>query len=122
MDCTNITLVGTISQISAIERVGPNKTEKCIIILETEGAYPQALKLDFMKDSVQKLNGFKTGDRVQVQVNLRGHEYNGKFYTNLTGWRIERANLPANAPQQATPQRERITTDLNAGPGEEYTY
>jgi hypothetical protein len=37
---------------------------------------------------------------VMVSFNLRGNEYNGKYYVNLQAWKIEVASLVAALPAE----------------------
>ena len=60
----------------------------------TEGSeYPQDIKLEFTKDKCSLLDKYKVGQDVDVSFNLRGNEYNGKYYVNLQAWKIEAATV-----------------------------
>ena len=63
--------------------------EKREFVITTDEKYPQDIKLELIKDDVVKTDQFKVGDNVKVSWNLRGNEYNEKFYVNLQAWRIE---------------------------------
>lgn len=65
-------------------------------VVETDGQYPQQIKLEFTKDKCVLLNKYGVGSEVTVGFNLRGNEYNGKYYVNLQAWKIE-----GEKPQQA---------------------
>ena len=65
-------------------------------------------------DKVKDLNQFQVGDAVKVAFNIRGREFNGKWYNDLRVWRISPAGQgapaapaapaavsPASAPYQA---------------------
>lgn len=43
-----------------------------------------------MQDKTSLLDAFKIGDEVKVSINIRGNAYNGKWYCNLNGWKIEK--------------------------------
>jgi hypothetical protein len=62
-------------------------------VLETEGQYPQQIKLEFTKDKCDLLNKYGVGSIVTVGFNLRGNEYNGKYFVNLQAWKIEGENF-----------------------------
>jgi hypothetical protein len=61
---------------------------KRAFVLTTDDKYPQDLEIEFMKEKVSELDKFSEGDAVEVAINLRGREYQGKYYTNITGWKI----------------------------------
>jgi len=58
------------------------------IILTSDDRYPQDVKFEFLKDDVDMLKSIKVNDRVIMQFEIRGNEYNGKYYNNLIGTSI----------------------------------
>lgn len=59
------------------------------ILIETEERYPQSILIgirDGMIDQYQVIEG----ERIEVDVNFRANEYNGKYYNTFTAWRIIR--------------------------------
>ena len=63
--------------------------EKREFVITTDEKYAQDIKLELIKDDVVKTDQFKVGQTVKVSWNLRGNEYNSKYYVNLQAWRIE---------------------------------
>lgn len=59
------------------------------VVEELEGQYPQQIKFEAMKDGCDRLDAFNVGDTIKVHFNLRGNEYNGKYYVNLQAWKME---------------------------------
>jgi hypothetical protein len=97
-------LTGTIRQIDK-EQTYPSGFSKREFVVTSHDKYPQEIKLEFQKDKCAQLDAFKAGDTVQVSFNLRGNEYNGRFYVNLVAWRIqaEGAARPAYQPSSYAP-------------------
>ena len=56
-------------------------------------------------DKVKDLGQFQVGDAVKVAFNVRGREYNGKWYNDLRVWRITPAGQAAPAGAAASPAR-----------------
>ena len=83
-------VIGKVIVLGNTEEVGQNGFTKRLIVVETSEQYPQKLAIDFVKDKCTILDNYKVGDDVKVSVNLRGTEYNGKYFVNLQGWRIEK--------------------------------
>jgi hypothetical protein len=81
-------LTGTIRQIDN-EQTFQSGFSKREFVVTTHDKYPQEIKLEFQKDKCGQLNQFRSGDAVTVSFNLRGNEYNGRFYVNLVAWKIE---------------------------------
>ena len=61
-------------------------------VITTNEQYPQDIKLECIKDKTSLLNGVNPGEDIEVSFNLRGNEYNGKFYVNLQAWKITKVN------------------------------
>ena len=58
-------------------------------IVTTSETYPQDIKMEVVKDKCSLLDKFKVGQEVTVSINLRGNEFNGKYYVSLQAWKIE---------------------------------
>jgi len=87
---------GKIHLIGQTETVGNNGFTKRQIVVETSEQYPQKVAIDFVKDKCSILDSYKVGQEVTVDVNVRGSEYNGKFYVNLQGWKINALSQQVN--------------------------
>jgi len=80
-------LTGTIKSVGDLEQIKTLK--KKTLLLDTGGKYPQTVPVEFLNDNIDKLNNCKVGDSVNVGINLNSREYKGKYYINLTGWKIQ---------------------------------
>lgn len=80
-------------------------------VITTQEQYPQDLKFELVNDRCADLNNYKKGDELNVQFDIRGNEYQGKYYVNLRAWRLDAGKgagasaVPnmANAPLPSTP-------------------
>lgn len=59
-------------------------------VIKTEGQYPQFVKFQLTQDRCQVIDPFNEGDQIKVHFDLRGREWNEKFFTNLNAWRVEK--------------------------------
>lgn len=85
-----IKVKGTIKILDETRKIGKKDFLKREMVLTTDDEkYPQDLKIEFIKDACAKLDAFSVGDEAVVSVNLRGSEWQGKYYVSLTGWKIE---------------------------------
>ena len=84
-------ITGNIKLIQDVEsgtsKAG-NEWSKRTIVVTTAEKYPQDLAIDFLGDKISQINNFQVGNPVTVGINLRGKEYNGKYYTSINGWKI----------------------------------
>jgi hypothetical protein len=71
---------------------------KIQIVVTTEGEFPTDIPIDFLGDKTDYLQGYGEGEQVVVSANLKGSEYQGKYYLGLNAWKIQRAN---SQPQQS---------------------
>jgi hypothetical protein len=91
---------GLVHVIGETQEIGNNGFTKRLLVVETQEQYKQTIPIDFVKDKTFLLDNYVVGQEVKVSINLRGNEYNGKYYCNIQGWRIETVNT---APKQNTP-------------------
>ena len=73
-------------------------------VVESEEQYPQFIKFQLVQDKCELIDSYNEGDRVKVHFDLRGREWNGKFFTNVNAWRVEAAEgsaTSAGAPATA---------------------
>lgn len=71
-------------------------------VITTQEQYPQDVKLECIKDKTAMLDSLTVGDDVDVSFNVRGNEYNGRYFVNLQAWRIEKGSA-AIAPAPEAP-------------------
>lgn len=106
-------LNGTIKLINETQTFDSGFSKREFVVT-TKEQYPQDIKIEVVKDKCDLLDTFKPGDDVDVSINLRGNEYNGKYYVNIQGWKIAKSE-GGNAPTQqeaATTQVEDFEDDL----------
>jgi single-strand DNA-binding protein len=79
---------GTIKKIGETDQVSEKFKKREIVLTTEDEKYPQDVKFEFVQDKCALLDDFSEGDEATITFNLRGSEYNGKHYVNLTGWKI----------------------------------
>ncbi len=73
------------------------------VIEISSGNYPQFIKFQLTQDRCSIIDQYEEGDAIKVYFDLRGREWNGKYFTNLNAWRVEKpeATTTAAASQPA---------------------
>lgn len=105
-DSVNIT--GPVTVIQEEQTFGSGFTKQSFVV-QVGDKYPQDLCIDAVKDDCAKVAALNVGDVVNVEVNLRGREYNGKYYTNLQMWKLAVTTpATATAPVVDDPAAEEI--------------
>ena len=78
--------------ISDIQTVGQNWLQKRTVVLEevSDKDYKWGIAFDLIKDKVNLIDGFTVGDIVEVSLNFRATESNGRWFTNINAWSIKK--------------------------------
>ena len=84
----NYTIEGKIVTVGDKVQI-TEKFAKREIVIESGDKYPEQIMLEFTQDKCSLLDNCKVGDNVEVHFNIRGREWNGKYFTRLEGWNIK---------------------------------
>ena len=94
---------GKIKVIQETQSFASGFTKREFVVTTAADKYPQDLKFEVVKDKCALLDNFEVGQDVQVSFDIRGNEYNGKYFVNLSAWKIQSAN-GAEAPRKEAPR------------------
>lgn len=83
------TLTGRIKKIYPTQTFSSGFSKREVVVTNTEDRFPQDVKFDCLKEKEEILNGFKEGDEVTVHFDIRGREYNGRYFVDLNAWKME---------------------------------
>jgi single-strand DNA-binding protein len=92
---------GKIVKIFDTEKKSESFQAREFVIEMPDGNYSQMVKFQLTQDRCDMVNNFSEGDQVKVTFNLRGREWQGKYFTNLDAWRVEAATEGANGQTAA---------------------
>lgn len=72
------------------------------VIFDLPGEFNRKLCVGFWNDRAVDAAALRPGDRVALSVNVESREYNGRWYTEVRAWRMNRLDAQAGAgsPQQ----------------------
>ena len=89
-------LTAIIKRIEATKTVGANQDFKIRdLIVTTEEQYPQTLSIQFIQGKCDELDKFPVGQKVKIDINLRGKETTKDdktiVFNTIQGWRIAEA-------------------------------
>ena len=94
--------VGKIKLINETQTFPSGFSKREFVVTTAHDKFPQDLKFEIVKDKCSVLDSFENGQDVQVSFDIRGNEYNGKYFVNLSCWKIQAANggsAPSPSPQ-----------------------
>jgi hypothetical protein len=86
-------IVGKIVQVSPVQSGVSAKGEwkRQEIILETEEQYPRKICISLWGDRVNDIVGIQLEkELVTVSVAIESREFNGRWYTDVRAWKIQR--------------------------------
>ena len=87
---------GVIIAIDEIITFDSGFTKREFVIKTTDdGDYPQDIKFELVKDKTALIDKYNVGDKVTVYLNIRGREYNERYFVNLVAWKIEGQSVSA---------------------------
>ncbi|MFC2176232.1 DUF3127 domain-containing protein [Bacteroidota bacterium] len=81
-------LSGKLKTVLEVQSFSSGFTKREFVVT-TEEQYPQDIKFELYKDKTSAIDKFKVNDTIKVSFNVRGSEYNGRYFVNLNAWRIE---------------------------------
>ena len=81
-------LTGKIKLIQEPKTFDSGFTKREMVVIVEDGKYPQEINLEFVQDKVALLDALQPGQEVTVSFDIRGREYNGRYFNNLQGWKV----------------------------------
>ncbi len=109
-------VIGKLYRIFPIEQKTSSFQAREFVLEVASGNYSEYVKFQAVQERCQLLDAFREGDVVRVSFDLRGREWNGKFFTNLNAWRIEKADGNAQQPAAEARQPADPFPDYTAAP------
>ena len=91
-------LTGKIKLIQETKTFDSGFTKREMVVIVEDGKYPQEINLEFVQDKVALLDSLQPGQEVTVSFDIRGREYNGRYFNNLQGWKVVALGDEATAP------------------------
>lgn len=87
-------------------------------ILETTGQYPKNVCITLWGDKIDEVN-LSEGDAINAHIDIESREYNGRWYTDVKAWKIDKqGGSPATGSDEYVPQ-ENMTPPSAPLPDEE---
>ena len=109
----SLQLTGTIKLIGEKQVFDSGFQKVEFVITTNDEKYPQDVKFEIVQDKVDDFIKYnKVGASVDVSFNVRGNEYNGKYYNTLIAWKVFKAGANAPATDIGVPTEELVTSDL----------
>ncbi len=96
-------IIISLPETSGTSKAG-NPWKKKEYVLETQETYPKKVHFNFFGDRVDQYP-LSVGDVITLSFDINSREFNGRWYTDISGWKAEKegngtvvAGQPANIP------------------------
>ncbi len=116
-------IVGKLYKKFPSESKSPTFQTREFVLEFAEGNYPQLIKFQLTQDRCQLLENYNEGEEIKVHFDLNGREWQGKFFTNLTCWRIEKSSgdtTTATASEKPVQQVQKAATSATPPPSSDF--
>jgi hypothetical protein len=85
---SELTMKGAIKLINPIKVIS-DKFSVREFVITTADKYPQEVIFQTVNDKMDIIAPYGQGQQVTVSFNVRGREYNGKYYNTLDAWKVQ---------------------------------
>ncbi|MEZ4909611.1 MAG: DUF3127 domain-containing protein [Saprospiraceae bacterium] len=92
----NYDLTGVLHKKLDIESKSPSFQTREFVVTTQDGNFQQYIKFQLTQDRCSVIDNVAEGETVKVNFDLRGREWQGKYFTNLNAWRVEKVGAESN--------------------------
>ena len=89
---------GKLLQLLPVQDIKSQKgvMRKMEFVLEIESKFPKKLCFELWNDKIDLMNS-KIGNKIKIYFDVDSREYNGKWYTKATAWKVENMENSSSA-------------------------
>jgi hypothetical protein len=93
------------------------KWRKREYVIETGGQYPRKICFNLWGDKIDQFP-MKVGDAVNVSFDIESRDFNGRWYTDVKAWKVEKVSNDGagSSPARAAEADFQSPPDLNIPP------
>lgn len=101
-------VTGAVHKIGEVKNVSDSFKKRQLVIVTAE-RYPQYLNTELTQDKVDLLDSLKIGDKVELNINVRGREWldpatgENKYFNSLDVWTLVKLeDAPTTSVEDST--------------------
>ena len=102
-------LTGKVKLVQDAQTFDSGFTKREMVVTVEDGKYPQEINVEFLQDKVSLLDSIQVGEEVTITFDIRGREYNGRYFNNLVGWKIQTSGATAAPAPTATAEKPPVS-------------
>jgi hypothetical protein len=100
---SELTIKGAIKLINPIKVIRDKFSVREFVITTADAKYPQEIIFQTVNDKMDVIAPYGEGQEVEVYFNVRGREYNGRYFNTLDAWKVQgEAAAPSQQPIEET--------------------
>jgi hypothetical protein len=84
-------------------------------VIAVEDRYPYDVCFDLLKEKVAMIDNFQIGENLKVSFDVKSREYNGKWFTGCTAWKIDRAGGSVDSGSNGSGYQQAGPPPISAG-------
>lgn len=116
----DLQITGTVKQILP-EQGGQSAKgawRKQEFVVDTGGNYPKQVCMVMWGDSIDQF-GLQEGETITAHIDIQSREYNGRWYTDVKAWRVERPQQQGggSSPDAGEPWPDEAPFDTGSDDG-----
>jgi len=85
---SELTIKGAIKLINEVKVISDKFSVREFVITTLDSKYPQDILFQTINDKMEMVTPLKVSQVVEVAFNLRGREFNGRYYNTLDAWKV----------------------------------
>lgn len=94
-------IIVALPEVTGTSKAG-NQWKKRQYVLETQDNYPTKIAFDFFGDKADQFP-LNVGDVIKLSFDIDSHEYNGRWFTSIRGWKADKADNAGGANYTTVP-------------------
>lgn len=79
-----------LSPVEGVSSRGSAWKKQEVVIETLEGEFSRKVCITFFGDKAEESAKLTKGEKVRIGINIESREYNGRWFTNVNAWRVER--------------------------------
>ena len=88
-------IIQVLPEQGGVSRTSGKEWKMQAYVLETQEQYPRKVHFEIFGDDRIKANSCRVDDIVTVSFDLESREFNGRWYTSVRAWKVEKGEQEA---------------------------
>ena len=96
---SELKIKGAIKLINEVKVISDKFSVREFVVTTPDAKYPQDISFQLVNDKIDLIKPYGVGQEVDVCFNVRGREFNGRYYNTLDAWKISGEASTSVQPQ-----------------------